>query len=348
MAKLDDVLKGKSSVAVSGHIRPDGDCIGSCLGVYNYIKNNYPSVDVDVYLQSFSDKFNFIRYSDEVKHDKTDKIYDLFIMLDSSSLDRLGEFTDMFNNAKETICIDHHISNEKYAMENIVFPKASSTCEVLYGLMDEDRIDNHISEALYMGIVHDSGAFKYSNTSAQTMNIAGKLMEKGIPFTSIIDNTFYTKTYVQNQILGRALLESVLFFDEKCIFSVVTQREMDFYNISYKDLIYLCQLRPGSLYVDGRKFEKEEIIWNVGGKDFTAEEMVSDREDHWAVTEPATIKVKLDGGLEQGFHDLVFGFCFTSSYMPPIMQEMMNPDEEPPFIMPEFGHHVHTRRLLIV
>lgn len=236
MAKLDDVLKGKSSVAVSGHIRPDGDCIGSCLGVYNYIKNNYPSVDVDVYLQSFSDKFNFIRYSDEVKHEKTDKIYDLFIMLDSSSLDRLGEFTDMFNNAKETICIDHHISNEKYAMENIVFPKASSTCEVLYGLMDEDRIDNHIAEALYMGIVHDSGAFKYSNTSAQTMNIAGKLMEKGIPFTSIIDNTFYTKTYVQNQILGRALLESVLFFDEKCIFSVVTQREMDFYNISYKDL----------------------------------------------------------------------------------------------------------------
>lgn len=236
MAKLDDVLKGKSSVAVSGHIRPDGDCIGSCLGVYNYIKNNYPSVDVDVYLQSFSDKFNFIRYSDEVRHEKTDKIYDLFIMLDSSSLDRLGEFTDMFNNAKETICIDHHISNEKYAMENIVFPKASSTCEVLYELMDEDRIDNHIAEALYMGIVHDSGAFKYSNTSAQTMNIAGKLMEKGIPFTSIIDNTFYTKTYVQNQILGRALLESVLFFDEKCIFSVVTQREMDFYNISYKDL----------------------------------------------------------------------------------------------------------------
>ena len=236
MAKLDDVLKGKSSVAVSGHIRPDGDCIGSCLGVYNYIKNNYPSVDVDVYLQSFSDKFNFIRYSDEVKHEKTDKIYDLFIMLDSSSLDRLGEFTDMFNNAKETICIDHHISNEKYAMENIVFPKASSTCEVLYGLMDEDMIDNHIAEALYMGIVHDSGAFKYSNTSAETMNIAGKLMEKGIPFTSIIDNTFYTKTYVQNQILGRALLESVLFLDEKCIFSVVTQREMDFYNISYKDL----------------------------------------------------------------------------------------------------------------
>lgn len=61
-------------------------------------------------------------------------------------------------------------------------------------------------------------------------------MEKGIAFTSIIDNTFYTKTYVQNQILGRALLESVLFFDERCIFTVVTKKEMDFYDISYKDL----------------------------------------------------------------------------------------------------------------
>lgn len=118
--------------------------------------------------------------------------------------------------------------------------------------------------------------------------------------------------------------------------------------IPYYRGIFLCQLRPGSLWVDGRKFEKEEMIWNINGKDRTAEEMVSDTETHWAVTEPAVIKVKLDGGLEQGFHDLKFGFCFTSSYMPPIMQANMDPDQDPPFIMPEFGHHINTRRLLIV
>lgn len=118
--------------------------------------------------------------------------------------------------------------------------------------------------------------------------------------------------------------------------------------IPYYRGIFLCQLRPGSLWVDGRKFEKEEMTWNINGKDRTAEEMVSDRETHWAVTEPAVIKVKLDGGLEQGFHDLKFGFCFTSSYMPPIMQANMDPDQDPPFIMPEFGHHINTRRLLIV
>ncbi|MBD5136850.1 MAG: bifunctional oligoribonuclease/PAP phosphatase NrnA [Lachnospiraceae bacterium] len=237
MGRLDDVIKGMKTVAISGHIRPDGDCIGSCLGLYNYIKENYQSVDVDVYLQPFSEKFNFLKYSDLVKHENTtDKKYDLFIMLDSSSADRMGEFLPIFENAAKTLCIDHHISNEKFAMENIVFPEASSTCEVLYGLMDEEKIGYHTAEALYMGIVHDSGAFKYSNTSAKTMSIAGKLMEKGIPFTSIIDNTFYTKTYVQNQILGRALLESILIFDGKCIFSVVTRKEMEFYDISYKDL----------------------------------------------------------------------------------------------------------------
>lgn len=237
MGKLDDIIKDMKTVAISGHIRPDGDCIGSCLGLYNYIKDNYKSVDVDVYLQPFSDKFNFLKYSDLVKHEKTeDKKYDLFIMLDSSSADRMGEFLPVFENASSTLCIDHHISNEKFAMENIVYPKASSTCEVLYELMDEEKIGYNTAEALYMGIVHDSGAFKYSNTSAKTMSIAGKLMEKGIPFTNIIDNTFYTKTYVQNQILGRALLESILIFDGKCIFSVVTRKEMEFYNISYKDL----------------------------------------------------------------------------------------------------------------
>ncbi len=236
MGKIDDILVGKKSVAISGHIRPDGDCIGSCMGLFNYIKDNYPDIEADVFLQEFSDKFSFIKYTELVKHEPEDKIYDLYIMLDSSSLDRAGEFVTMFENAKQTICIDHHISNEKFAQENIVVHTASSACEVLYELLDEDKVGFGCAEALYMGIVHDSGAFKYSNTSEKTMHIAGKLMAKGIPFTEIIDNTFYTKTYLQNQILGRALLESVLFFDKQCIFSVVTQSEMEFYGITYKDL----------------------------------------------------------------------------------------------------------------
>lgn len=235
--KITDYLEGVKSIGMGGHIRPDGDCVGSCLGLYTYIKHQFPDIDVDLYLEPIPDKFKFLKYSDEIKSEFGDnKEYDLFILLDSSDIDRLGKFMPHFHMAKRTLCIDHHISNNEFADDNIVFPKASSASEVVYTLLDEDKVDYDVACALYLGIIHDSGVFKYSNTSALTMNIAGKLMEMGIPFTSIIDDTFYTKSYVQNQILGRALLESVLFYDGKCIFSVVRQSEFDFYNISSKDL----------------------------------------------------------------------------------------------------------------
>ena len=112
--------------------------------------------------------------------------------------------------------------------------------------------------------------------------------------------------------------------------------------------VFLSQLRPGTLYVDGEKFEKEDIIWNINGEDYTYEEMKDDYQTHWSVLEPAVLKVKKEGGLSQGFHDLTYGFCFTSSYMPPIIQDHLDPDAESMIFMPEFGHHVNKRRLIIV
>ena len=75
-----------------------------------------------------------------------------------------------------------------------------------------------------------------TNTTRKTMETAGALLEKGIHSEDIIDRTFYKKSYVQNQILGRALLESVLFYDGKCIFSSVTRDEMDFYGVTGREL----------------------------------------------------------------------------------------------------------------
>ena len=74
--------------------------------------------------------------------------------------------------------------------------------------------------------------------------------------------------------------------------------------------IFLSQIRPGTLYIDGEKIEKEDIIWNIKGEDFTNEEMAGDFHTHWATTCPAVLKVKKPGGLAQGYHDLKYGFCF--------------------------------------
>ena len=112
--------------------------------------------------------------------------------------------------------------------------------------------------------------------------------------------------------------------------------------------IFLSQLRPGTLFIDGERIEKEDIVWNIKGEDFTVEEMKQDFHTHWDVTAPAVLKVKKPGGLSQGYHDIKYGFCFTSSYMPPIIQANLDPDTESMVFMPEFGKHVNERHLLIV
>ena len=233
---LSDILKDVKSVGITGHIRPDGDCTGSVLALYNYIVENMPETDVDLYLEQPGSEFYYLKNIDKIKNTPEEKKYDVFFVLDCSSLDRIEPFISCFNNASKTVCIDHHVSNTGFTDLSKIEPQASSACEVLYGTMDADKISRNVAECIYTGIIHDTGVFKYSCTSKKTMEIAGEMMEKGIDYSDIIDNTFYKKTYVQNQILGRALLESVLFYDGKCIFTTVTMDEMEFYGVTGREL----------------------------------------------------------------------------------------------------------------
>jgi phosphoesterase RecJ-like protein len=234
---LETILKDVKHVAIIGHVRPDGDCIGSCLAAYNYLEENYPDIHAVVYLEKPSVKFSYLKNIDRIVSDfSRDESYDLCICLDSSDTLRFGEAVKYLNAAKKSLCVDHHITNIGYGTENVVKGDASSTCEVLYGLLDESRISKAVAECIYTGIIHDTGVFKYDCTSAKTMEIAGKMMGKGINFSSIIDDSFYRKTYIQNQILGRALLESITFHDGKCIFSAISKKEMDFYEVGSADM----------------------------------------------------------------------------------------------------------------
>ena len=234
--KLTDLLENEKCIGITGHIRPDGDCIGSTLGLYNYLTENMPSVDVFLFLEEVGEEFKFLCNVDKIQHQPLDLKFDIFFVLDCSSIDRIEPFETCFINAKKTVCIDHHISNKGYAGKNIIDPQASSTCEVLYGLMEDGSINSEAAEALYTGIAFDSGIFSYSNTSKKTMEIAGHLMEKGIPFWEDIDRCFYQRTYTQTQLLGRTLLTSMLLMDGKCIVATITERMMEFYGAGTEDV----------------------------------------------------------------------------------------------------------------
>lgn len=236
MTVLEQMLEQTGSVVILGHVRPDGDCLGSTLGLYHYIQTNYPAVRAAVYLEESSPKFGYLTGYDAILHETDEERYELCICLDCGDEERLGAFGVYLVNASKSLCLDHHITNTRFCEVNLVSENASSTCEVLFEQLDEEKIDKAAAECLYTGLIHDTGVFKYSCTSARTMEIAGKLMAKGIDFGSIIDNSFYKKTYVQNQILGRALLESITFLDGKCIFSALRQSEMEFYGVNGKDM----------------------------------------------------------------------------------------------------------------
>ena len=115
-------------------------------------------------------------------------------------------------------------------------PEASATCEVLCGLLPMDQISEKCAECLYTGIIHDTGVFKHSNTTKKTMIYAGELLEKGVPHSKIIDETFFQKTYIQNLVLGKALLNSRLFCGGAVIFASLSQEELDELHASSADL----------------------------------------------------------------------------------------------------------------
>lgn len=235
---LEHAIMQARTIAIGGHIRPDGDCVGSCMGLYQYIKNNFSDIEVDVYLEDIPQCFkDMIPVTNEIKNTiKEITSYDLFIALDCGDMGRLGFSGVLFENAKTTFCVDHHISNKAFADENYIVPEASSTAELVYRLLDREQISTEIAECLYLGIVHDTGVFQYSSTSPETMEIAADLMRKNIRANEIIDKTYYEKTYAQNQILGRALLESTLALDRKCIVSAISKEIMDFHGVTFKDL----------------------------------------------------------------------------------------------------------------
>lgn len=237
MKKVLEEVKGAGRIAISGHIRPDGDCVGSCMGLYLYLTKECPDAEVDVFLETPSDVFNCIQGVDKIKDASLhqDEVYDVFLALDCSK-DRLGSAEVIFDNAKKKINIDHHISNSGCGDVNYLRADASSASELVFELLEEEKLDMEIAKALYIGIIHDTGVLQYSNTAPATLVAVSKLITFGFNFPEIIESTFYEKTFVQNQILGRALLESMLFMDGKCIVATINKKMMDFYGVTGKDL----------------------------------------------------------------------------------------------------------------
>ena len=275
-----DILKeceGAERIGISGHVRPDGDAISSCLALRRYLMVNMPGVRVDVNLEYppsiFSDLWG---YEDIIQgFPDVEEPYDVYFVLDCN-YDRLGDAQKYFDKAKKTINIDHHVSNKGCCADvNVIEPEISATAELLCKHMDKDKLDKEIAMALYAGMVTDTGVFQYSCTSPDTMRRAADLLEYGFDFSKLIKRVFFEKTYLQSQIMGRCLMESVRFMDERCIVSVIDTKTADFYGVKPKDYegivsqlnnirgidvaIFMYQVAPQEFKVSLRSSEKVNV-----------------------------------------------------------------------------------------
>lgn len=268
---FNEAIDRASSVCIFGHISPDGDCLGSALSVSRYIENrkssaglpsdeknsaekdpaekidenNREAADIRVYLEEASEKFAYLCGFDRICHEPDEKrSCDLAIVLDCGDTSRLGKFLPMLKKAGRTLCVDHHVTNEGFAEESLIVPQASSTSELVYDLFDESYIDRETAEAVYTGLVHDTGVFRYSCTSPHTMEVAGRCMAKGIDFGEIIDDSFFSMTKNQKEALGRVLSEMETALCGKLVIGHIDAAAMDLYGVTKKEMDgFIDQLR---------------------------------------------------------------------------------------------------------
>ena len=230
-------ISGAKTIAITGHKHPDGDCVGACMAMYLYLTKKYPKKQVTVYLETPPENLAVLPAWDRIDDTFTPpaKPFDLFLILDCSSEERFPAASEMVAAAKSTFVIDHHMTNTHFANGEVVVPDASSSCEVLYDLFSANAIDEGIATALYLGIVHDTGVFKYGSCKEHTMQVAGKLLSKGVDAQRIIDDTFYRKTFLQNRIIGYATLNAKLFLDGRVIFTQLSLEDMQKFGAKIKD-----------------------------------------------------------------------------------------------------------------
>lgn len=236
MVNLSKELSNAKRIGISGHIRPDGDCVGSTMALYLYIKKTKPDADVHIFLEKPADIFSCIKDVELIEDaDTCGEDFDVFFAIDCAK-DRLGASEHLFSNAKCTINIDHHISNPGSGDYNYIVPTASSASELVYDLIDHEKLDEDIAKALYIGIIHDSGVLQYSNTSPKTLRIVADLISFGFDFSKLIDETFYEKTYMQTKIMGKTLGDSYLCLDGRVSVGVVSKKDMEEFSLVPHDL----------------------------------------------------------------------------------------------------------------
>ncbi|MEF9932772.1 MAG: bifunctional oligoribonuclease/PAP phosphatase NrnA [Cetobacterium sp.] len=218
MKDIKEKILNSEKIVITSHVNPDGDAIGSGIALYLGLVKKFPNKKIKFILQDKVPKnLEFLKGTESIllsSEIQGNLDSDLAIIVDSATLERIGDVKNKIENIFK-INIDHHISNPLYGDINLV-ENISSTSEVMYSLLKDLEIDLdfNMAEAIYTGIVNDTGNFSHDNVTKKTFEIAGELIELGVNNSKIAKDFYASRTYIGMKILGKAF-EEMRYIPEK-------------------------------------------------------------------------------------------------------------------------------------
>jgi phosphoesterase RecJ-like protein len=237
--EIKTLLSSPKNIVIVPHRNPDGDAMGSTLGLYHYLKlyhhnavviapNDYPD-----FLKWLPGTNTVVVYeSQKEQSEALIENADLIFTLDFNAFHRTGDMASVLETSNATkIMIDHHQQPDDYAKYTYSDVSMSSTCEMVYNfiemLNDVNKIDAHIATCLYTGIMTDTGSFRFRSTTSRTHKVIGDLIEHGADNTQIHNNVLDTNSYSRFQLLGRALQNLKVLPELRTAYITLSQAELD-------------------------------------------------------------------------------------------------------------------------
>ena len=234
LKKIAEKIMQTERIAVVTHASPDGDAVGSTLGIVLALR----ALGKDVLVLSKEPaplNLSFLPLFEEYGLEATLRAdRELLLALDCGNKERLSMERDGFDEIFK-INIDHHVSNEMYGELNYVDSGSASTAEIIFELMEAlgVRPDQSMAQCLYTGIVSDTGSFRFPSTTAKTLRITAELLETGVDFSAIQRVLFGTSEFKRIKLLGRALMTLESHMDG--FVSMMNLEANDFNTLSISD-----------------------------------------------------------------------------------------------------------------
>ncbi len=245
--EIKTLLSTSQNVVIVPHKNPDGDAMGSTLGLFHYLKaynhkaaviapNDYP--DFLKWLPG-NDSVLIFEAQEEESQALIDNA-DLIFTLDFNALHRVGDMGKALENSSATkLMIDHHQQPDDYAKYTYSDVNMSSTCEMVYNFIemldDLDKVDSIIATCLYTGIMTDTGSFRFPSTTNRTHEVIGSLIQKGANNSEIHNHIFDTNSYSRLQLLGRAMQNLKVIPELRTAYITLSQAELDEFNFKKGD-----------------------------------------------------------------------------------------------------------------